>query len=238
MSDHIGIRFKLGEAFPADDSLARWMTITAMALNDLLYVNRLLIPRLQEEVESADYENIYLARLAGAHLFEIAVFLDHAHRRLSAIREFIDGLDRNAKAAYEKIRAVGPKGSGDFAKHLADARGQVFHYSELIPQAEDREELKAAMAEHAESMGEIRDEGAPITGFRARFADDIAAELTFGDRPLDELDYVTQVSEHIAAFLKFAFAAIAHYVQRLPREAWEYIDPDTPPDSHGGLRFA
>lgn len=226
MSDHLGIRFKIGDAFPADDQLARWMTICAMALNDLLYVNRLLVPRLKEEVESDDYETVYLARVAGAHLFEIAKFLDQTHRRIPAIRAFVDGLDPDPKAAYEKVRSVGPNGSSEFARHLGDARGQVFHYSELIPHAEDREDLRAAIGEHAESIGEIRDEGAPITGFRARFADDIAVELTFGDRPLDEREYVTQVSEHIAAYLEFAFAAIPAYVQRLPREAWEYIDSE------------
>jgi hypothetical protein len=153
MSGHIGIRFRIGDAFPADDQLARWMTICAMALNDVLYVNRLLVPRLKEEVESEDYENVYLARVPGAHLFEIAKFLDHAHRRIPAIGEFIGGLDPDPKASYEKVKAVGPNGSSDFAKHLGDARGQVFHYSELIPHAEEREDLKEAMTEHAESMG-------------------------------------------------------------------------------------
>lgn len=234
MSDHIGIRFKIGDAFPADDDLARWMTICSMALNDLLYVNRLLVPRLKEEVESEDYENVYLARVAGAHLFEIAKFLDHAHRRIPAIGEFIAGLDADPKAAYGKVKAVGPNGSSAFAKQLGDARGQVFHYSELIPQAEDREDLTAAMTEHAESMGEILDEGAPITGFRARFADDIAVELMFGDHSLNESEYVTQVSEHIAAYLEFAGPAIAAYVQRLPRETWHYVDPETPCRSRSG----
>src|SRR4051794_17125190 len=120
MSEHIGIRFKIGDAFPADDQLARWMTICAMALNDLLYVNRLLVPRREEEVESEDYENVYLARVAGAHLFEIAKFLDHAHRRVPTISEFIDGLDPDPKAAYEKVKAVGPNGSSDFARRLGD----------------------------------------------------------------------------------------------------------------------
>jgi hypothetical protein len=225
MSDHVGIRFNIGDTFPADDQLARWMTICSMALNDLLYVNRLLVPRLKEEVESEAYENVYFARVAGGHLFEIAKFLDHAHRRIPAISAFIDDLGTDPKAAYERVKAVGPNGSSDFAKHLAHARGEVFHYSELVPQQEDREDLKAAMTEHAESMGEIRDEGAPIDGFRASFADDIAVELTFAGG-LDQREFVTALSQHIADYLEFAFAAIPAYVQRLPREAWEYIDPE------------
>lgn len=225
MSDHVGIRFKIGDAFPADDPLARWMAVCAMALNDLLYINRLLVPRLKEEVPSEGYETVYLAQVAGAHLFEIGKFLDHAYRRIPSVVEFIDELDPGPKAAHEKVKVVGPNGSNDFAKHLGNARGQVFHYSELVPQAEDYEDLKTAMTEHAESVGEIHSKGAPIIGFRALFADDIAAELTFGRSPLDAREYVTEVSEHIAAYLEFAYAAIAAYILRLPRQAWEYIDP-------------
>jgi hypothetical protein len=226
MSEHIGIRFRIGDAFPAHNQLARWMTVSMMALNDVLYVNRLLVPRLAEEIESEDYENVYLARIVGGHLFEVAKFLDHAHRRIPEIAEFINALDDGAQEAYEKVRAVGPNGNSDFAKHLGGARGQVFHYSTLVPHAEDHEPLKAAMVEHAESTGEIRDEGVPLTGFRARFADDISVELTFGGQPLDEREYVTEMSEHIAAYLRFAKAALRAYVQRLPSESWDYIDPE------------
>lgn len=52
MPDGQIIRFKIGEAFPADDQLARWMTVCAMAMNDLLVVNQMLIPRLKEEIPS------------------------------------------------------------------------------------------------------------------------------------------------------------------------------------------
>lgn len=50
MADGQIVRFKIGEAFPADERLARWVTVCAMALNDLLLVNRWLWPRLKEEV--------------------------------------------------------------------------------------------------------------------------------------------------------------------------------------------
>lgn len=46
------VRFKIGEAFPADDQLARWVTVCAIAMNDLLVVNQLLIPRLKEGIPS------------------------------------------------------------------------------------------------------------------------------------------------------------------------------------------
>jgi hypothetical protein len=224
MRDHLGIRFKDGDAFPADEPLARWMTICAIALNDLLLVNRWLVPRLKEQVESQDYENVYLARLAGSHLFEIAKFLEQSDPRVPEVRKFVATLGRSAQDAYEKVKSAGPRGAGDFAKQLERARNQFFHYSELLPQAEDHEALKAAMEEHAETIGEIRDEGTAIDHFRARFVDDIAIELSFPASEVDLRQFVTQLSEHIAAFLEFAFEAIRKHVQSLPRGTWDSIE--------------
>ncbi|MGH2993151.1 MAG: hypothetical protein ACRDL1_06415 [Solirubrobacterales bacterium] len=226
MSDHLGIRFQDGDAFPADQSLARWLTVCAMALNDLLLVNRWLMPRLQEQIEAASYESVYLGRLAGAHLFEVAKFLEGSDRNVSELQEFIATLDADPQAAYEKVKSVGPRSGSEFAQQLERARNQFFHYSELLPHAEDHEKLKAAMDAHAETTGAIRDEGTAIEGFRASFADDIAVELSFPEEEVDLKAFVSQVSEHIAAFLEFAFAALPKYVESLPPEVWEYIEPE------------
>lgn len=224
MSEHLGIRFRDGEAFPADDPLARWLTVCAMALNDLLLVNRWLMPRLQEQIEAPDYENVYLGRLAGAHLFEVAKFLEVSDRKMPAVRDFVGRLDADAQAAYEQVKSVGPRSGSEFAQQLKRARNQFFHYSELLPQAEDHEKLRAAIDAHAETTGEIRDEGTAIEGFRASFADDIAVELSFPEDEVDLPAFVEQVAERIAAFVTFAFAALPEHVKSLPSEAWEYID--------------
>jgi len=222
MSEHKGIRFVDGEAFPAEDPLARWMTVCAMALNDLLLINRWLVPRLKEQIKGHSYENLYLARLAGAHLYEIAKFLEQSDRRVPEVNDFIASLGQPVQDAYKKVQSAGQRGSSDFADQLERARNQFFHYSQLLPQAEDHEALKAAMDAHSETIGEIRDEGTAIDHFRAAFADDIAAELSFPE--VDLRVFVTLLSEHIAAFLEFAFHAIPRHVQSLPEEIWHYIE--------------
>lgn len=93
-----------------------------------------------------------------------------------------------------------------------------------MPHAEDHEAHKAAMEEHADSIGEIRDEGAPIDGFRAVFAEDIAVELTFGG--VDQREFVSEPSEHIASYLQSAFATIPGHGRSLPNASWEYITRD------------
>ena len=95
------IRFKIGEAFPADDPLARWVTVCAMAMNDALLVNRWLIPRLQEEVPSELHETVYLGRVAAAHLYEAASFL-RKYRRQPKIKKFIEDLEPSTKLSTRR----------------------------------------------------------------------------------------------------------------------------------------
>lgn len=44
MAEKIGVAFEIGAVFPPESRVARWATICAMALNDLLLVNRWLVP--------------------------------------------------------------------------------------------------------------------------------------------------------------------------------------------------
>jgi len=223
VSEHRGIRFRIGDAFPGNDQVARWMVVCAMALNDLLLVNRWLLPRLEEKIESEAYENVYLARLAASHLYEIANFLERSDR-IPRVQEFIAALDDDVREAYDRVCALGPHSQTQLAKQVRRARNRFFHYVELVPQAEDREILKAAIEAHADTMGEIRDEGNPLDAFRATFADDIAVELSFPDENTELEDVLKEITDHIGAFLKFAFDVLPRYVQRLPSDTWEYID--------------
>ena len=147
MSKHVGIRFRIGDLFPADDPLARWLTGCMAALNDLLLVNGWLIPRL--ESDGPHHVNVYLGRLGASHVFEVAKFLHHSERRVPQVRTFLDGLNADARAAYERVKAVGPAGTEPFAGQLEHARDHFFHYAALVPHAPDHEKLKQAMHEHA-----------------------------------------------------------------------------------------
>jgi hypothetical protein len=225
MADRDGIEFKIGEAFPADSRLARWMTVCLMALNDLLLVNRWLVPKLEDEVESEGYEHLYLARIAGAHLFEISRFLRKSDR-FEDINGFIDALDDEAaQDAYRALLVLAENPSKGFAADLKRARNNFAHYAELLDgEAAVGEELRRALAAHAGegSIGRIRDQTPPITGFRALFADDVAAELTFaGGEKEATARFVSGVSEHIALYLLFSRKVLAAYVQQLPNESWD-----------------
>jgi hypothetical protein len=227
------IRFKIGEAFPADDPLARWITVCAMALNDLLLVNRWLIPKLKGQEPSEAYETFYLGRLAAAHLFEAATFLKKSDKRVPAVKEFVADLDEEPLAAYAQLLAIGDGGSGEFYEQLKHARNMVFHYQALIQgEGEDYEHLKRAMEDHANDeeeqgieRGKIEDVPPPITGFRSIFADDIATEMMLpGDTEQDFQAFVGNVAEHIAKFMIFLKPAFNAYTQTRPEGTWDVED--------------
>lgn len=224
MPNRDGIQFPIGEAFPPDSRLARWMTDCLMALNDLLLVNRWLVPKLKEEVPSKGYEHLYLARLAATHLFEIARLLKKSDR-FEDIGEFISTLDAGAQEAYRTLIALAQNPSKGFAAELKRTRNNFAHYAELLgDEAAVGEELRQALAAHAEegTIGRIRDKTPPITGFRALFADDVAAELTFAGGEKEATGrFVGEVSEHIAHYLLFARGALGAYALQLSEDSWE-----------------
>lgn len=223
------VRFKIGEGFPADDQLSRWMTVCAMALNDLLLVNRWLIPRLKEEIPAEPHETFYLGRLAAAHLFEAATFLRKSDKRLPTVQDFVAGLEDEPRAAYQALLKVGDGGSGKFQVQLKHARNMVFHYQDLILEKEDRERLKQAMAGHAEDerdqeiqRGKIEDVPPPITGFRAVFADDIAVEMMLPEDTDEEFPaFLGNLAEHSAKLMIFVKAAFNAYTATRPEGTWE-----------------
>jgi hypothetical protein len=232
MTDGQIVRFKIGEAFPANDRLARWMTVCAMALNDLLLVNRWLIPRLNEEVPSDPSENFYLGRLAAAHLFEIGIFLKRSDRSVPKVKNFVAGLDEESQADHGALIALAEDGSSEFQVQLKHARNTFFHYPRLIPHAEDHEHLKRAMTGHAQDeleqdiqRGVIHDVPPALTGFRSTFADDIASEMMLPENTEQEFEpFVGNVSEHTGRFLKFVKVAFNEYTLTRPAGTWEIED--------------
>jgi hypothetical protein len=232
------IRFKIGVAFPADDPLARWVTVCAMAMNDALLVNRWLIPRLKEEVPSEPHENVYLGRAAAAHLYEAASFL-RKYQRQPKIKEFIEDLEPEHQAQHEALLEIGKGGRGDFSKQLKTARDSFFHYPDLILGQEDREPLKRAMIEHAKDeeeqeikRGEIRDIPPALTGFRAGFADDIATEMMLPSNTEGELpEFLSNVSTYLGQLMAFVRAVLNAYAVANP-DVWQVEEVPRGEDNH------
>jgi hypothetical protein len=224
MADRDGIQFQFGAALPAEEILARWITGCSMAMNDILLANRWLVPMLEDDGIGEPYERLYLARLGGSHLFEAANFLCRGDRFLP-IRELVATLPDNAQAAYQALLLIGKGGQGEFASRIEDARNSFSHYGKLLPDDKAAyDPLYQALKAHGEdgTLGRILDTTPPITGFRALFADDVAAELTFSGDDKEATDnFVEQIGQHMALYLEFCRAALPAYIARLPEDAWD-----------------
>jgi hypothetical protein len=225
MNRQVGIRFEIGKAFPAEEPIARWLTVCAMALNDILLVHRWLFPAIHNR--TPDYVNNYLSRLGAAHLFEAAKFLADSDR-IQEVKDFVAELSQDDQEAYRRLIGLAKTDPG-FPEDLTRARNQFFHYAELLPQAPDHEKLRAALREHASTISEIQDQGpSPIEGFRARFADDVSIELSYPDEKVELPDFMGELAGRILDFIRFGSAAVIHYLRSLPADDWEWIEESRP----------
>ena len=83
-----GVRFRIGDAFPAERPTARFVVVFLLALNDLLPGNEMLMTESDDELPP--HERVYLAGLVGSHLFELATFLDEAPPQFPLIAQFLE----------------------------------------------------------------------------------------------------------------------------------------------------
>jgi hypothetical protein len=213
-----GVRFRVGDAFPADHPLARFVVVLLLALNDLLPRNERLTEDRDDELPP--HERLYLGRLVGSHLFELATFVDEAPRQFPEIESFLNALPEGAQQQRRTLVAVAKGKPGDFAEELEQLRNHFMHYPRLIGAAPEREQLSKALVEHADRQGEIR-VGELFKDFRAHFADDIAAELTLTDE--DAEPFVQELAELSTAAMNFAYAVVGAYTDILPDGTFKLI---------------
>jgi hypothetical protein len=230
MAENPIIRFKFAEGVPDGSPLGRWFSVFCMSVNDLLLVNRWLIEGLQGASAS---QNAYLGRLVSAHLYELATFLKQTDKdHLPEARDFLADLDREPRESLEMLKAIGKGGASQFASQLKEARNKIFHYQRLVVgEGEQYDPIKRALRGLARKeekeerpLGEIEDSAPPITGFRAKFADDIAINISFPvDLDDDEEEgelmaaYLDELLKHVLAFMPLVAAVLPKYTETRPK---------------------
>jgi hypothetical protein len=219
-----GTRFRIGDAFPSDDALARWATVLSMALNDMVLVQAKLVQPAFAKSWPA-YERQYFLRLAASHLYECAVFLGTSESRYPEIRAFVDSLPPEFRDRHDALVALGRDRSDALHMQLERARNSFSHYQELLDRSvAEHEELRHAMEAAQDEVGEIRISHT-MRKFRAKFADEIVAHLTLPDIaqyaggaeiPADLLTFVKMLGDQTANIIAFGNFALDVYLRRLP----------------------
>src|SRR4051794_33365935 len=95
-------RFRMGEAFPADDVVAEWLMTLALVSNDFA----LVATRMEEDAEEpSGYKFFYWTRLFISHFHEAALYLDDT-KEIPEIKAYVASLDSPAPEHYAATLAA------------------------------------------------------------------------------------------------------------------------------------
>lgn len=241
------LRFVIGRAFPADEPIARFVTVLAQAHNDFARVfERMTNANAKSDDPEDQAIRILGLRLNAASHAEASAFLGDASRRWPVIKKFIDGLGDFAKADIEHVTGVTDPKSEHYLSWLEPHRNVTFHYAAMHPlKAEnDNEEIQTALRRARVNVGTITDPGL-FGAVRFGFADEVAVQWLPGaydhNDPVpstveeaealaiaDATESAARAREHSGvadlrdsalALMRVAQAAAVAYIDRLPTGA-------------------
>lgn len=203
--------FTIGDAFPADDPVARWLVTISAGLNDLLLANQ------HFRDSRVEHETLYFFRLASAHLWEIAKFITETYDSWDEVRAFVDGLPREALEALEAIRRVGTTGDlSTVGTELVQIRDLFSHYQQMDPQARDRprDPITRALQEVAANTGDV-EVGATFEDLRLGYADEVIGKTLMRLIPedADQRRVLEGLAEGVGHTLRFVDHALHAWLE-------------------------
>ena len=201
------VRFRIGDVFPADDIVARFLTGLALSANDLIRVQSYVV----REQDGA--KQLFLLRQNACYVWGTALFVRDG-RRLELVESFVASLSETARDHLDRAtEGILSPGQSDFGRDLAFIRNHAFHYPELHPERLDRDALHSALTGVANEESSIS--GAVVEDFRFDFADAVAVRLLSRDGGfvVEELaDLVAEFPIRTEAFRMFMDEAVAAYL--------------------------
>jgi hypothetical protein len=207
-------RFRIGDAFPADSPLARFIIAVAKGMDDTHLANRLFAQAQQP------YELLYFFNLASSHLYEVAEMLRKAHNEWEEVRGFVGLLDQDRQNEFARIVGLAAQDAEWPGKRLKELRNSFFHNLRLDRAAAEagRLPLQGGLMEAADVEGQLVIEpGGPLHGIRALFADEVFVKtltLEYEDGEFERL--VAAFAEYQPDLNRFAQAAVGRYLHELP----------------------
>jgi hypothetical protein len=212
--------FRIGDAFPADDPLARFIVAVGQAMNDTSLANSLFV---QSE---RPYEHVYFFNLASSHLYEAAETFRQAHREWEEVRDFIAALEPVRQEEFASISALADPTAEWPGNRLKELRNSFFHYLRLDRAAAEagRLPLQAGLAQAADHDGQvIIERGGPLNGIRALFADEVLLNALSADFEEDEFERLAaSFGQYQPALNRFAQAAVGRYLRERPEGVVEF----------------
>jgi hypothetical protein len=210
------IEFQIGEAFPSDAPVARWLTALAMSHNDVRHGNL----RLLEADEDDAATRLYYLRLVAGHFYEIAGDLKRDRDEWQEVRAFINGLSAQARRDLDHVI----QGADQLDRRLGIVRNTAFHYLELNRRdaAKGREKLQQALTDASGLTGRAT-VGGDFKEIRFHFADEVLVQLLGDDREMGAL--LEGLQSGVVALWRFVHAAFKRYLNELPEGVLHVVPP-------------
>jgi hypothetical protein len=207
-------RFQIGDAFPSDSPLARFIVAVARGMDDTTLANGYFASANQ------DYERLYFFTLASCHLHEMAETLRKAHTQWQEVRDFVARFDDEWQDEFNRIIALADQPPPWPGNRLKELRNSFFHSLKLDRAAAEagRLPLQRGLTDASEMEGSIIiEDGGPLNGIRSLFADEVFVKTFTADYEEDELErLVASFAEYQPALNRFAQAAVGRYLAELP----------------------
>jgi hypothetical protein len=210
------LRFTIGDAFPADDPVARFVTVLAMMSNDWLRLVRLMlaIDDDDREQDGAGLLVMSFRHQASLHA-EAAQFIVDACRRFPEIEQFVGGLSDSAQALCQQVLdgldPASPRYLGDW---LVAHRNVTFHYPEMHADKakHGHEEITEGLRGAADKSSRIRIPDA-VYDLRFDFADEVTVQWLPDDT---DSSPIVGLREAVLALADFVREAIEVYLNSRP----------------------
>lgn len=182
------LTFKIGDGLPADSWLAIYISAVAVALNDLLMVNKLYLRN--EDEEGLGAERLYLMRLSASHLYELQNTIKLAGD-YDAVKEFVERLPAGVRENLSRVGQFEVPWIRESVRHI---RNTTFHYGS---KSHDLEKLGWALSQTAEDEGEVTNADGTLSGLRFGFADTVANQQLARKFPEDEADSEADIDDSV-----------------------------------------
>ena len=201
----------LGETFPHDDELARFVVAMGIARNDIEYTAMEAGHANDDDAP----EFYYLVLVSMAHLFEATHALKMWRQESSTVRAFLKTLPKSAKNDLAAATGVAQKVGPGVLEH---ARNRTFHYAH--PKVEHGVNLDDELADVLKVNA--GDEAAIVlrAGKRTRLHFEFSAKVALGlalirhDTDGEKLRaQVTKTRDGTGAFVRFVDALVDAYFQ-------------------------
>jgi hypothetical protein len=211
-----GYTFRIGDALPAADPVARFVTVLAMIYNDW----RRTIDAMAASVDQPDGVGVRLLhfRQVVGYSHEATAFLGGARRRYPTIDGFVQSLNAEVLDHYERIFvALRP-----VKKWVRQQRNAAFHYPSVIPRKDRTPDFDGRFAEALAAAADEMSSAAlaeTYGGVRFDFADAVLVHRLGFKLPEQEDDLkalMHALTDAHDALKVFVVAAVSTYLGRLP----------------------